>query len=141
MPAYKNRPSMDSGTPVWRYMRLDALIATLRNRQLRFTRVDKFEDPFEGSVPKQTIDDQGVVIRGSAQMWRWLPLSLRITLLAQCQSPNGRTPGRESCVCVARRRGPHMRAAGPQEKNPKRCGDSTAKTPIGEVWASQCRRR
>jgi hypothetical protein len=55
----------ESGTPVWRYMSLDALIAIVRDRQLRFTRVDKFEDPFERAVPKQTIDNQ-VLLFGSA---------------------------------------------------------------------------
>ena len=48
MPAYKNRPPLDPDTPVWRYLSLGAVIATVRDRKLRFTRVDKFEDPFEG---------------------------------------------------------------------------------------------
>jgi hypothetical protein len=68
MPTYKNRPSMDPDTPVWRYLSLDAVIATVRDRQLRFTRVDTFADPFEGSVPKQQIDDQVVLFGGSYQM-------------------------------------------------------------------------
>src|SRR5712664_211591 len=68
MPAYKNRPLMDPDTPVWRYLSLNAVIATLRDRQLRFTRVDTFPDPFEGSVPKQQIDDQVVLFGGAYQM-------------------------------------------------------------------------
>jgi hypothetical protein len=53
---------MDPDTPVWRYLTLDAVVATVRDRQLRFTRVDTFPDPFEGSVPKQQIDDQVVLL-------------------------------------------------------------------------------
>jgi hypothetical protein len=58
MPAYKNRPAMSHDTPVWRHLDLDAIVATLRDSQLRFTRVDTFDDPFERSVTKQDIDDQ-----------------------------------------------------------------------------------
>lgn len=66
MPTYKNRRSMPQGTKVWHYTSLEAVIAMLRDRQMRLTRIDKFCDPFEGSVPKKTIDDQ-VVIFGGAQ--------------------------------------------------------------------------
>jgi hypothetical protein len=90
MPVYKNRPHMDPDTPAWRYFSLDAVIATVRDRQLRFTRVDKFEDPFEGSVPKQTIDDQLLLfspayrMRGPESEDPWL----RMTRLrrAKCRS-------------------------------------------------------
>jgi len=68
MPAYRNRPRIDPDTAVWRYLSLDALIATVQDRQLRFTRVDTFADPFEGSVPKQQIDDQVVVFGHAYQM-------------------------------------------------------------------------
>jgi len=49
---------MDEATELRRYTTLDALVHTFRNRQLRLTRVDKFHDPFEGSVPKRQVDDQ-----------------------------------------------------------------------------------
>jgi hypothetical protein len=49
-------------------MSLDAVIATVHYRQLRFTRVDTFADPFEGSVPKQQMDDQVPLFAGSYQM-------------------------------------------------------------------------
>jgi hypothetical protein len=49
---------MDEATELRRYTTLDALVHIFRNRQLRLTRVDKFHDPFEGSVPKRQIDDQ-----------------------------------------------------------------------------------
>jgi len=49
---------MDEATELRRYTTLNALVQIFRNRQLRLTRVDKFLDPFEGSVPKHQIDDQ-----------------------------------------------------------------------------------
>ncbi len=49
---------MDSGIELRRYLPLVALEDMLRDRRLRLTRVDQFEDIFEGSVPKQQIDDQ-----------------------------------------------------------------------------------
>jgi len=58
MRRYKNRAPMDEATELRRYTTLDALVQIFRNRQLRLTRVDKFLDPFEGSVPKKQIDDQ-----------------------------------------------------------------------------------
>src|SRR2546428_7183886 len=58
MPTYKNRPPMDEGIELRRYTTLNALVHILRNRQLRLTRVDKFADPFEGSIPKKQFDDQ-----------------------------------------------------------------------------------
>jgi hypothetical protein len=45
-------------TPVWRYTDLTELEHVLRKRELRLKRVDQFADPFEGSVPKQQIDNQ-----------------------------------------------------------------------------------
>ena len=58
MSIYKNRPVMAPATELRRYLTLDALLHTLQNQQLRLTRLDTFPDPFEGSVPKQQIDDQ-----------------------------------------------------------------------------------
>lgn len=58
MPMYKNLVPMDPATEVRRYTTIDALVHILRYRQLRLTRVDTFQDPFEGSVPKRQIDDQ-----------------------------------------------------------------------------------
>jgi hypothetical protein len=37
----------------------------LHERRLRLTRVDQWPDPFEGSVPKQQIDDQVAIFGGS----------------------------------------------------------------------------
>jgi hypothetical protein len=66
MPAYKNRRPMPGDASVWRYLSLSAVIATIQKRQLRLTRVDKFQDPFEGSVPQQDIDNQELLFRGAA---------------------------------------------------------------------------
>jgi hypothetical protein len=35
MPIYKNRPPMPENTPVWRYLSLSAVIATIEKQQLR----------------------------------------------------------------------------------------------------------
>jgi hypothetical protein len=66
MPAYKNKPQMPDDTPVWRYLTLSAVIATIKTRKLRLTRVDTFHDPFEGSVPKKEIEAQTIVLIGAA---------------------------------------------------------------------------
>jgi hypothetical protein len=64
VPVYKNQPSIPGDTPVWRYLSLDAVIATIKTRRLRLTRIDKFQDPFEGSVPDAVIDQQTVLLIG-----------------------------------------------------------------------------
>ena len=65
MPIYKNRKPMQADAEVRHYTSLEAVVSMLRTGQLRMTRVDAFSDPFEGSVPKQTIDDQAIIINGS----------------------------------------------------------------------------
>ena len=57
---------MSDDTPVWRYLTLSAVIATIKTRHLRLTRVDRFRDPFEGSVPKTQIEDQIPLFIGAA---------------------------------------------------------------------------
>lgn len=66
VPAYKNRPQMAGDTSVWRYLTLSAVIATIETRRLRLTRIDRFQDPFEGSVPKKQIEDQNTRLIGAA---------------------------------------------------------------------------
>lgn len=51
MPDYPSGQLLQSDAPVWRYMSLEAVMATLSSRQLRLTRLDRFDDPFEGTVP------------------------------------------------------------------------------------------
>lgn len=65
MPSYKNRRPMCPDTQVWHYTDLEAVVAIWRGKQLRLTRLDKFSDPFEGSVPKQDIDNQVPLFAGS----------------------------------------------------------------------------
>ncbi len=67
VPQYRNRPPLDPETPLWRYLNLEAVVATLRDRKLRFTRDDTFVDPFEGSVPRQEIDNQLLLFSGAQQ--------------------------------------------------------------------------
>lgn len=47
----EKRTPLTPETHLWRYMSLDALLAMLMSGQLRLTRLDRFDDPFEGSVP------------------------------------------------------------------------------------------
>jgi len=56
---------MSGDTPVWRYLTLSAVIATIKTRRLRLTRVDRFQDPFEGSVPKAQIEQQTLLLIGA----------------------------------------------------------------------------
>lgn len=57
---------MEPGTQLRRYLPLVALEQMLREKQLRMTRVDQFhdDDSYEGSVPKQQIDDQVPIFSG-----------------------------------------------------------------------------
>lgn len=65
MPVYKNRPPLSPGADVWHYTTTEAVVAILRERRLRLRRIDKWRDPFEGSVPKQQIDDQIPIFSGA----------------------------------------------------------------------------
>jgi hypothetical protein len=58
MPPYINRPYRDPNTKVRRHFSADAFLATIKLQQLRLTRIDTFDDQFEGSIPKQQEDDQ-----------------------------------------------------------------------------------
>src|SRR5262249_17692119 len=65
MPTYKNRPPLPEQTPVWRYLNLSGVIATVKTRKLRLTRLDTFRDRFEGSVPKKQMEVQDVLFMGA----------------------------------------------------------------------------
>lgn len=43
-------------TVLWRYMDLTKLLDILGNQCLHFTRIDKFEDPFEGVAPRKALE-------------------------------------------------------------------------------------
>ena len=70
MQVYKNRPVMPSDRLLWHYTTRNAVVAMVNEGQMRLTRIDAFKDkdPFEGSVPRQSIEDQGVILRGSEMM-------------------------------------------------------------------------
>jgi hypothetical protein len=57
VPSYRNRPYIDPDIEVRRYLDLDGLLDVVSNKRLRLTRVNRFNDPFEGSVSKKTQDD------------------------------------------------------------------------------------
>jgi hypothetical protein len=57
---------MPGDTHVWRYLSLSAVFATIKTQHLRLTRVDRFQDPFEGSVPKKQIEVQNLLLSGAA---------------------------------------------------------------------------
>ncbi len=68
MPEYRNHLPIDGAPLVRRYTTLDALVSTLMTTKLRLTRLDKFDDIFEGSVPKQQLDDQVVLFSSNHAM-------------------------------------------------------------------------
>ena len=68
MQVYKNRPVMPTDQLLWHYTTRNAVVAMVNEGQMRLTRIDAFEDPFEGSVPRQSIEDQGVILRGCEMM-------------------------------------------------------------------------
>jgi hypothetical protein len=74
MPTYKHRPEMSGDTPVWRYLTLKAVIATIEKRHLRLTRVDRFKDRFEGSVPKAQIDSQILLFSNASRRMAMIKL-------------------------------------------------------------------
>src|SRR5258706_13694835 len=45
-------PASDPGAKIWRFMTLAELVSLLSERALFFTRVDKLDDPYEGSLPR-----------------------------------------------------------------------------------------
>lgn len=49
-------PPSDRGARIWRYLDLARLIFMLQTRSLHFTRVDRFEDRFEGALPKAYVE-------------------------------------------------------------------------------------
>jgi hypothetical protein len=47
----------NSSAKIWRYLDLAKFISLLKNRSLHFTRLDQFDDPFEGTITKQKYDE------------------------------------------------------------------------------------
>lgn len=77
LPSSVGQP-LPRNTILRRYIGLQGLIAMLETQRLRFTRVDAFRDPFEGSVPKQQMDDQLLLLpRLNVPNDSWNAMTLR----------------------------------------------------------------
>lgn len=50
------REEPNENTKIWRYLDFTKFISLLDTSKLFFTRVDLFEDPFEGSLPKKNVE-------------------------------------------------------------------------------------
>ena len=61
---YPNALEIDGAEPLWRYVSLEALLATVSTKSLRMTRLDAFNDPYEGSVPLADLERQAKQLRG-----------------------------------------------------------------------------
>jgi hypothetical protein len=57
----------DLHAKVWRYMDFTKFVLFLENRELWFSRVDKLNDPFEGTLSKMSLYTGGVVPKQSAE--------------------------------------------------------------------------
>jgi hypothetical protein len=64
MPTYKNCVGMAPIAKLWHYTSLAAITAILKDQKLRLRRIDTYweDDPFEGSVPKKQMDEQGMIL-------------------------------------------------------------------------------
>ena len=64
---YKSHPTLiqpdNENIKVWRYMDFTKFISLIDTRRLYFTRADRFEDPFEGSWPKNNVDARKLVFK------------------------------------------------------------------------------
>src|SRR5216684_1015225 len=65
---YNAGPSFDvpeEHTTIWRYMDFTKFVSLLDKKALYFTRSDKFDDKFEGAIPKPTIEAREAYVLGS----------------------------------------------------------------------------
>jgi hypothetical protein len=49
-------PQPEPAAKIWRFMTVAELVSLVSERALFFTRVDKLDDPFEGSLPKSVLE-------------------------------------------------------------------------------------
>src|SRR5438093_3959706 len=49
-------PQPEPAAKIWRFMTVAELVSLVSERSLFFTRVDKLDDPFEGSLPKSVLE-------------------------------------------------------------------------------------
>src|SRR4026208_2294791 len=76
MPAYDKRPVLPGNTVALRHFGRTGPNATLRDRQLRFTRIDTVDDAFAGSVPQAEVDAVTPALIGAAAR-RHMTMQLR----------------------------------------------------------------
>lgn len=55
-------PPSNPNIPIWRYTELAKFLDLLEQSALYFTRLDRFSDPFEGSLTKATTDDMKAIV-------------------------------------------------------------------------------
>jgi hypothetical protein len=63
-PVYSNLERPEPREPVMRYTSLAALVLMLTKNELPLIRIDRFRDPFEGSIPKSVIGQQALIQAG-----------------------------------------------------------------------------
>lgn len=68
---YKEHPSFiqpdKEHIKIWRYMDFTKFISLIETNNLYFTRADKFNDPFEGSWPKNSVINRNKLIAGTSE--------------------------------------------------------------------------
>ena len=53
-------PPSDPDTKIWRYMDFTGFVDMLSHAGLFFCRVDRFDDPFEGSIPRRWLEESKI---------------------------------------------------------------------------------
>jgi hypothetical protein len=139
MPTYKNRPPMPADAPVWRYLSLDAVIATIERRQLRLTRIETFLDPFEGSVTKKHMEDQNLILASAESRRHMMNAVARHYQGMPRPTPIDNEDPWARITRLRRARTPGMRAAGRLAMNASRYGGCTARM-VARVWVLLFRR-
>jgi hypothetical protein len=79
-PVFRDQPPHDA--KLWRYLSFAKFASLLQSGQLHFTRVDRFDDHFEGAWPKPVLDALRS-IKGSSILWRFTE-SRRRSIVASC---------------------------------------------------------
>ena len=76
-------PSDD--TVIWRYLSLEKLLSIVSTRSLHFSRLDRFQDPWEGVWPKSLLKALGHGLKqNKLDMIRNVPDNLRKMFFVNC---------------------------------------------------------
>lgn len=86
-------PPENTNEQIWRYMDFTKLISIINSQSLFFTRADKFNDPFEGSMSAQNVKMRHIVYNGQIPTEQMEKLSnyrreLRRFMLINCWHMN-----------------------------------------------------